>query len=368
MIPQVVFAMFESIKGMLVTTNRFVWAILIATLLSLHGLKKQSLSKSGAMAAFMIGFCSFAAGIRFGVILIVFYFTSSQLTKMGKARKAQIEEDYLVGGQRSWIQVLACSILATVCALLYSMYVGEDSFLDFGETSTWTGNAIGNVVVFGLTMSKKRLGAYLWALFLSHYACATADTWASEVGVLAMEKPTLITSLLVFRPKKVPHGTNGAISLLGTLASIVGGTFIGLVFFLLSLSLEITTIYGPTGTPDQSGIILFCAFSGFLGSTIDSLLGCTVQATFYSQEKKCIVKKKPCDRPDESIIIVCGNDYLSNEGVNFLSTLLTMLLATLAAPHIMCLCDALHCSGGWGARLSAIKLGSVPLPSPIRTK
>ena len=92
--------------------------------------------------------------------------------------------------------VLACSILATICALLYTMYVGEDSCLDFGETSTWTGKAIGDVMFFGLVMSKKRLGSYLWALYISHYACATADTWASEVGVLAMENPTLLTSLL----------------------------------------------------------------------------------------------------------------------------------------------------------------------------
>ena len=350
-------------------TNRHLWAPVIATLLSFHGLKKKSLSVSGAVAAFFVGFCSFVVGVRFGIILILFYFTGSQLTKMGKRKKAQIEEDYTVGGQRSWVQVLACSILATVCALLYMMYVGEDCCLDFGETSTWTGTGLGDVVLFGVVMSKKRLGAYLWSLYISHYACATADTWASEIGVLAPGNPILITSLLLFRPKKVPPGTNGAISILGTLASILGGTFIGLIFFCFSYLLEITSIFGTISYPDQSGIILFGAFSGFLGSTIDSLLGCTVQATYYSKDKKCIVKKKPGDRPDESIIVVCGNDYLSNEGVNLLSTLLTMIIATALAPYIMCLCDALHCSGGWGARISAIKLNSVPLPSPLsRTK
>jgi len=94
--------MFASIG--LLFTNRYVWAVAIATLLSFHGLKKKSLSLSGACAAFFVGFCSFAVGVRFGVILILFYFTGSQLTKMGKHRKAQIEEDYAVGGQRSWIQ------------------------------------------------------------------------------------------------------------------------------------------------------------------------------------------------------------------------------------------------------------------------
>ena len=70
------------------------------------------------------------------------------------------------------------------------------------------------------------LVAFLMAAFGSYYlplaggfigavATATADTLASEIGVL--QEPRLITTF-----KKVPAGTDGAISILGTSAAIVG--------------------------------------------------------------------------------------------------------------------------------------------------
>lgn len=56
--------------------------LLIATALSLHGLKKKSLSPSGSLAAFIIGFLMLASPLRvFGVSLIVFYLTGSRATK-----------------------------------------------------------------------------------------------------------------------------------------------------------------------------------------------------------------------------------------------------------------------------------------------
>jgi uncharacterized membrane protein len=50
------------------------------------------------------------------------------------------------------------------------------------------------------------------------------------VGVLSTGDPILVTHL-----RRVPRGTNGAISLLGTAASVAGGAAIGLVFYLAGL-------------------------------------------------------------------------------------------------------------------------------------
>jgi uncharacterized membrane protein len=63
---------------------RIVLGFLIACGLSWHGLRKKSLNATGAMAAFFVGFISFAAGYRFGLLLILFYYTSSKLTKVNE--------------------------------------------------------------------------------------------------------------------------------------------------------------------------------------------------------------------------------------------------------------------------------------------
>ena len=48
--------------------------LLLAALLGFHGLRKRSLSPSGALAAFLVGFAMMAVPLRaFGVSLIIFY-------------------------------------------------------------------------------------------------------------------------------------------------------------------------------------------------------------------------------------------------------------------------------------------------------
>jgi uncharacterized membrane protein len=57
-------------------------AIGLASLLSLHGLRKKSLSPSGAFIAFIVGVGIMAGALRtFGVSLIVFYLLGSRATK-----------------------------------------------------------------------------------------------------------------------------------------------------------------------------------------------------------------------------------------------------------------------------------------------
>lgn len=310
---------------------RVAFALVIALLLALHGYKKRSLSKSGAIAAIVVGFFSFGASYRAGVILILFYYSSSKLTKVRDDIKSKLEEEYTVGGQRNWVQVFASSILATVVAILFYLFCGEDQNIIFG------GDSAESFSLFGVNTSRHSLRAYLWVAYVAHYATANADTWASELGVLSKTPPRLVTTFLL---RQVPPGTNGGMSILGTAASIAGGGFIGLIFWIGSFFL------GNDGiAPSQYPMVIVGLVIGFVGSLIDSLLGATVQATYYSKDRKCIVKRKDSTlQSDSSIIKICGYDILSNEAVNFVSIAITMILSLWIGPWIYCLCDSSQCT------------------------
>ena len=313
---------------------RLIIATILAITLAMHGYKKGSLSKNGAVAAFFVGFSSFGTSARFGFILILFYYTSSKLTKVKEDVKAKLEDNYVTGGKRGAVQVFACSLLGTVVCILFACYIGEDRHISFGINSSDS-----NVDLTFFTYSKSRAAAQFWSMYIAHYSCATADTWASELGILATRKPRLVTTLFL---REVPHGTNGGVSLLGTGASIAGGAFIGIIFWAMS----------PTGSDPsverhtQYPMILVGLLCGFLGSMIDSILGATVQATYYSKDKKCIIKDPKLFRHQHEkcdIEHICGINALSNESVNFLSIFLTMLVSLWLSPAVFCACDSRHC-------------------------
>ena len=69
-----------------------------------------------------------------------------------------------------------------------------------------------------------------YAGFIGSIAVATADTLASEIGVVD-KYPRLITNF-----KKVPPGTDGGISPIGTAAGIIGAGIIGVCAYFLGIS------------------------------------------------------------------------------------------------------------------------------------
>jgi uncharacterized membrane protein len=83
--------------------------LLIATLLAAHGLRKGSLSFSGAVAAFLVGYFHLACPLKlFGVSLIAFYLIGSRATKIKVDQKARLEDGvniHKASGDRGAIQV-----------------------------------------------------------------------------------------------------------------------------------------------------------------------------------------------------------------------------------------------------------------------
>eukprot|EP01031_Cornospumella_fuschlensis_P033195 gene33195-40162_t len=242
----------------------------------------------------VVGFISLAASYRFGLLLLCFYYSSSKLTKLKEDIKAKLEEDYHIGGQRGMIQVFSCSLLAVAVAAFYFRLFGEERNASF-HTSTHPEY----IELYSTSFDRDYLAAQLACAYVAHFATANGDT-------------------------EVPPGTNGGMSLLGTLASAAGGGFIGLVYYVMS------PLYSGSGS--QLWMVVYATLCGLLGSIVDSLLGATLQATFYSQQDKKILKSMESVRKDPSSQHICGMDILSNEAVNFLSAGIMMVLSWFIAP------------------------------------
>ncbi|KAK3109021.1 hypothetical protein FSP39_021360 [Pinctada imbricata] len=116
------------------------------------------------------------------------------------------------GGQKNWIQVLCNGGVAAQFALFYMIDTGcLERPIDFTHnySASWYATA--------------EVGALV---------CSCGDTYASEIGTLVERntQPGLITTFSV-----VPKVTNGAITLMGTLCSAIGGLFIGLAYYTSQL-------------------------------------------------------------------------------------------------------------------------------------
>ena len=153
------------------------------------------LSAFGAMGAVLIGGVTFGlGGWTCGLLLVLFFVTSSALSRFREADNRKPAEAFEEGSRRDLGQVLANGGMPATLALASGL-------------ATWEG----------------------WlAMFIGALAAATADTWATELGTLSRTPPRLITTGGV-----VPVGTSGGISALGTLAALAGGATIGLAAGLL---------------------------------------------------------------------------------------------------------------------------------------
>jgi uncharacterized protein (TIGR00297 family) len=240
----------------------FLLAIIIAYL----AYRAHSLSISGAFAATIVGTVVFGlGGWQWAVLLLIFFITSSALSRLFKKRKQGLDEKFSKGHQRDAGQVFGNGGLATAFVLAHALYPES---------------------------------AVPWVGFAAALAAVNADTWATELGVLNPTPPRMITDLR----KRVEKGTSGGISLFGTFASLLGAAIIALPASLMSgdwLLLPLIT------------------FAGLAGSLFDSLLGATVQAMYYCPTDKKETEKHPLHTCGTETVHIRGWMWLNNDWVNF---------------------------------------------------
>ena len=239
---------------------------------SLAARMARALTGGGAVAATIVGFIVlWATGWVGGAVLGVFFVGSTLVGRLGATRPTASDAR---GEQRDAVQVLANGSAAAV-------------------------GACGELMAPGLGV---------WML-TGALASAAADTWATATGALSSREPVHL-----LRRFRVPRGTSGGVSGIGTLGALGGAL----------------TVAGVAAALARDELLLLVGFAvGVGGMLFDSLLGASVQARFVCPACN-VFSERPlhhCGRPTR---VRGGWKWLDNDTVNAFSTLAGGLAAGLA--------------------------------------
>jgi uncharacterized protein (TIGR00297 family) len=268
--------------------GKILIGIILSGIIAALAYRRGSLDASGALGAMLVGTLIFGfGGWVWGLTLITFFVSSSALSHYRETAKQELSEKFAKGHRRDLAQTLANGGAGALLAIAYAVW--------------------GEPVIF--------------AAFLGATATVNADTWATELGVLNPTPPRLITNGRV-----VQVGTSGGISRLGMAAATAGALVIGLAATVFGLIAQLTQDAEEPSRYVYVWVVPIALAGGLAGSTLDSLLGASVQA-IYSCPK--------CARVTEKTIHGCGTPtvhqrgwrWLNNDMVNFLSSWAGALVA-----------------------------------------
>lgn len=255
---------------------QIIFGLILASIVAFLAYRVHSLNKSGAFAAIVVGTIIFGlGGWQWAVLLLLFFTTSSALSRAFKKRKQGLNEKFSKGHERDAGQVFGNGGLATLFVLVHALY--PESIIG-------------------------------WVGFAASLAAVNADTWATELGVLNPTPPRMITDVR----KRVEKGTSGGVSLFGTLASLFGAAVIALpaAWFASDWSL-----------------LPLITLAGLAGSLFDSLLGATVQAMYFCPTDQKETEKHPLHTCGTETVQIRGWKWLDNDWVNFACSLFAVLIA-----------------------------------------
>ena len=197
------------------TGRRFLTALAITTGFAFLAWFAGGVNPGGAIAGSAVAFIMAIRDLRIFLALLVVFAVTLAATRIGHTRKQQLRTAEPAGGRTAAQAMANLGIAAFIVAI---------------APAGWP------------------------VLALAALAEAAADTSSSEIGMAFPGKTVLITSL-----KPAPPGTDGGISLLGTIAACIGAGMVAASVLLSGLV-----------TPHQAAVIVL---AGFLGAMVDSLLG-----------------------------------------------------------------------------------------------
>jgi uncharacterized protein (TIGR00297 family) len=195
--------------------KRFLAALAITTAFALLAWFAGGVNLSGALAGSAVAFIMAVRDLRMFLALLMVFVVTLAATRVGYARKQQLRAAEPAGGRTA-------------------------------------AQAMANLGVAALVVAVAPAG---WpVLALSALAEAAADTGSSEIGMAFPGRTILITT---FKP--VAAGTDGGVSLIGTVAALLGAAAVAMVAVVTRLvpAAAVVSIIG----------------AGFFGTLVDSLLG-----------------------------------------------------------------------------------------------
>ena len=240
-----------------------------ATMLLLVGAyAKRSLQVNAVSTAYVAGMVIYVLGGGIPYLaLIVFFVLGSVLSKVENQRKLVAEDLHAETGTRGVMQVLMNTMPAIIAMVVTRL-------LNFPEHL---------VQIFGLVA----------------FAVSAADTFASEIGMLSKGRTI---SIITFQP--VQQGMSGGVSLLGSVASVVGASCIALIGGV---------IFGGQA-------FIFILIMGVIGAIIDSIMGETLQVKYTG-------KSTTYTEQSDHTTVAKGIAFIDNNVVNILSNVATLVLA-----------------------------------------
>jgi uncharacterized protein (TIGR00297 family) len=222
---------------------------------------KKLLTPAGLFHGWLLGVLIWGSLGWQGYLVVLFYFlVGSAVTRIGMAQKEAEGIAEKRSGARGPENVWGSALTGAVCAL-------------------------GTLVVPALAVETKLITSLLLLGYVASFSTKLSDTCASEVGKAYGKRTFLITTL-----QPVSRGTEGAVSLEGTLAGVLGSAAIALVGW-------------GVGLIDLLGVV-FCLLAAFIATNLESVIGATLQAKV---------------------------GWLTNEVVNILNTLIGAIFSVLLA-------------------------------------
>lgn len=250
----------------LVWLNPWLFAIALNTVLISLGViaAKRLLTSAGWVHAWILGVLIWGCLGWRGYVIVVFYFlVGSGVTRIGKAEKEAAGIAEKRGGARGPENVWGSAFTGMLCGL--GVFFLQNFFPNQLEILSWI-----PLLLLG---------------YVASFSTKLSDTCASEIGKAYGKSTFLITT---FKP--VPKGTEGAVSLEGTLAGVVASILVSVLGWSIGL-------IHPWG-------ILWSVIAAFIATNLESVIGATLQTKFTG---------------------------LTNEIVNFINTFIGAIAAILLA-------------------------------------